>query len=63
MMYLVQAGGVLADHSGLASQCVNCGKCETNCPQHIEIRQELKNVTKELEGVVDKPLLWVMKKL
>jgi len=63
MMYLVQAGGVLADHSGLASQCVNCGKCETNCPQHIEIRQELKNVTKELEGVVDKPLLWVMNRV
>ena len=25
-----------------ASQCVGCGKCETHCPQHIAIRQELK---------------------
>ena len=27
-----------------ASNCVECGKCETHCPQGISIRQELKNV-------------------
>lgn len=27
-----------------ASKCVECGKCETHCPQGISIRQELKNV-------------------
>lgn len=32
-----------------ASQCVQCGKCEPHCPQHIAIRQELKNAAKELE--------------
>lgn len=32
-----------------ASQCVECGKCEQHCPQHIEIRKELKNARKELE--------------
>ncbi|MBU3153374.1 aldo/keto reductase [Clostridium estertheticum] len=30
-----------------ASNCVECGKCETHCPQGISIRTELKNV-KEL---------------
>ena len=30
-----------------ASKCVECGKCESHCPQSIEIRKELKNV-KEL---------------
>jgi len=30
-----------------ASKCVECGKCESHCPQGIGIRQELKNV-KEL---------------
>lgn len=28
-----------------ADKCVECGKCETHCPQAIEIRKELKNVT------------------
>ena len=27
-----------------ASNCVECGKCETHCPQGISIRNELKNV-------------------
>lgn len=27
-----------------ASSCVECGECETHCPQGIEIREELKNV-------------------
>jgi uncharacterized protein len=27
-----------------ASNCVECGLCETHCPQGISIREELKNV-------------------
>ena len=37
-----------------ASNCVGCGKCEQHCPQHIEIRKELKNASKELEGPIYK---------
>ena len=32
-----------------ASQCIECGKCERHCPQHIQIRQELKNARRVLE--------------
>ena len=33
-----------------ASNCVGCGKCERHCPQGIEIRKELQNARKALEG-------------
>lgn len=38
--------------STAASLCIGCGKCESHCPQGIPIRQELKNVKKDLEGPV-----------
>lgn len=44
----------LRKDSTAASNCVNCGKCESHCPQHIEIRKELKNAAKELENPIYK---------
>lgn len=32
-----------------ASACVGCGKCETHCPQSIEIRKQLKEAEEVLE--------------
>ena len=32
-----------------AGNCIGCGKCEKHCPQHIRIREELKNARRELE--------------
>lgn len=37
-----------------ASNCIECGKCEKHCPQGIEIRKELKNAQKVLEGPIYK---------
>ena len=37
-------------NSTAASNCIGCGKCESHCPQHIDIRNQLKNARKELEG-------------
>jgi hypothetical protein len=36
------------DH-GKASDCIRCGKCEAQCPQHLEIRKLLENVAETLE--------------
>ena len=33
---------------GFASQCVGCGKCEQHCPQHIPIREKLKEADRAL---------------
>ena len=38
--------------STAAYNCIGCGKCEKHCPQGIQIRQELKNVKKSIEGPV-----------
>ena len=38
----------LRKEPGFASQCVGCGKCEQHCPQHIDIREKLKQADREL---------------
>jgi hypothetical protein len=45
-----------------ASLCINCGKCETHCPQNIPIRLELAKVSKAMEGLYYKPARFVIKK-
>ena len=42
--------GVRRDYTG-PGNCIGCGKCEQHCPQHLPIRQELKNARKALEGI------------
>lgn len=36
-------------NNGKASACIKCGKCEGVCPQHLEIREILKDVAKTFE--------------
>ena len=47
--------------STAASNCVECGRCEQHCPQHIPIRQELKNARKVLEGPGYKIAKWAVR--
>lgn len=38
----------LQKHMSDISKCIECGKCESHCPQHIEIRKKLKEAQREL---------------
>ena len=59
----MQTMGVMSARQANASQCRQCGKCESHCPQKIAIRDQLKTVSREMEGVTYKPLVWVARKL
>ena len=41
---------VYTENHGKASDCIGCGKCEHSCPQHLPIRELLKEVAKTFEG-------------
>ncbi|HKL79698.1 MAG TPA: aldo/keto reductase, partial [Mobilitalea sp.] len=37
------------DAKAKANNCIDCGQCETLCPQKINIREDLKQLQKELD--------------
>ena len=40
----------LAQSHGRAGDCIQCGLCESHCPQHIQIRTHLKTVSQKFDG-------------
>ncbi|MDF1495428.1 aldo/keto reductase [Caproiciproducens sp. CPB-2] len=58
-----QSLGALSAKPAVASRCRQCGKCESHCPQKIAIRKELKTVSREMEGVLYKPLVAIVRKM
>lgn len=48
---------------GFASQCIGCGKCETHCPQHIQIREMLKRADRELRPLPYRIAMPIVRKI
>jgi len=50
LMHLASAGIMTDDGKAhFTSSCIDCGQCEKNCPQSIKIREEFKDVRKNME--------------
>lgn len=54
---------IMRTNNHQASLCIGCGKCEQHCPQNIEIRKELTKVSGAMEGLLYRPLKYIMKKV
>ncbi len=57
-----QTLGALSAKPAYASMCRQCGKCESHCPQKIAIREQLKTVSKEMEGFLFKPVVGIARR-
>ena len=53
----------LQKDAGFASKCIGCGKCEQHCPQHIQIREMLRQADKDLMPLPYKAAMGIIRKV
>ena len=53
----------LQKEPAFASQCIGCGKCEQHCPQHIPIREKLKEADRDLRPLPVKAAIAAVRKV
>jgi len=49
MHQFITSTGLFSEKGGEPSHCIKCGKCESHCPQHIEIMKQLSIVRRKME--------------
>jgi len=60
--YITSTGANHPEKQYRPNNCVNCGACEKNCPQHIEISKLLVDVKKKMEPFWFNAVLWLIHK-
>lgn len=60
--YVTSTGANRRKHQ-MAGNCVDCGKCESHCPQHIPIREALKTARKRMEPFYFRAALSVVRRV
>ena len=60
--YLMTTGGMSAKHS-YASLCVHCKKCQSHCPQSIDISARMTDVRKRMESFWFRPVTSMARKI
>ncbi|GHV46722.1 aldo/keto reductase [Clostridia bacterium] len=58
-----QYTGMISPTQTDASKCIGCHKCESHCPQNIQIAEELKNVRKRMNSGFMDFMLRVVRKI
>jgi predicted aldo/keto reductase-like oxidoreductase len=61
--YFTSTGVNHPGQDGSGRSCTDCGACEKKCPQHIEIRGKLREVTQRMEPFWFRGLLWAVRKV
>lgn len=61
--YIGFTSGIGGGKTSHAKVCTECGMCEKKCPQSIEIRKELKKVSKEFNSSLANVAIWLLKKM
>lgn len=60
--YIAFTSGLMSGKPSSASLCKQCGKCEKACPQHIPIRDKLREVAADMEPAIIRPFVGLARK-
>jgi predicted aldo/keto reductase-like oxidoreductase len=63
LMYVFQNAGIVTEKPTLASMCVQCEQCLETCPQHLPIPDLLDDVQNDMEGLLTKPMTWLIQRV
>jgi len=62
-LYITGTGANYPEKQRRPKNCIKCGACEKQCPQHIEIIRQLEVVERHMEPFWFNPAIWMVQKI